>query len=150
MSYTFSRTHDMEYVTECLTSPLVWRMSTDDMFKNVDRELYFVPDTLPFYYLKVDGYGVLIGEPKGIDIYEVHVALNENARGAAVDICREAIQWFFDNESCNKITAAIPCFNHHAMRLAKYIGFVSVGTRENAFIKDGRAYNLNLFELNKE
>lgn len=150
MSYKFSRTFDLDYVTECLTNPLVWHMSTDDMFKNVDRELYFVPDTLPFYYLKVDGYGLLIGEPKDLNVYEVHVALNEESRGLAVYICREAIRWFFDNEDCNKITAAIPSFNHHAMRIAKYVGFSSAGTREKAFIKNGKAYNLNLFELNKE
>lgn len=148
--YSFERTFDMDFVTECLTSPSVWRMSKNDLFKNVEPELFFISDKLPFYYLNVEpGYGVLIGEPVDLDVYEVHVALMPKARGEAISICTQAIKWFFDNENCQKLTASIPSFNHHAMRLAKHCGFSMTGKREKAFAKDGKNYDLHLFEITR-
>lgn len=147
----FRRTHDKKFVHACITNPAVWRMSADETTSKINPALFFIPKDLPFYYLKVDpGYGLLIGEPKGIDVYEVHVALFPEAKGMAVEICTQAIKWFFDNEpSCNVLTASIPSFNHLSKRLAKMVGMDTVGTRHGAFLKDGRAYDLHLFEIRR-
>lgn len=126
-------------------------MSANDSTGKMNPALFFLPKDLPFYYLKVEpGYGLLIGEPKGIDVYEVHVALLPNARGRAIEICTEAIKWFFENEqSCNVLTASIPSFNNLSKRLAKMVGMETTGVRYGAFLKDGRAYDLHLFEIRR-
>lgn len=146
----FSRTYDLNYVHKCMTHPNVWRMSCNDVMKDVDPELFFLPDKIPMYFLKVDKYGILIGEPKGLRVYEAHVALLPEANGNAVEICASAIEWFFNNEECDKITAAIPSFNHLAKRLAKHVGMAFTGVRESSFLKDGVNYDLCLYEINKE
>ena len=145
----FERTFDSEFICRCLTSPEVWRMSCSDELRNIDPELFFINDKMPLYFLKAGDYGLLMGEPKGLNVYEVHVALLPEAKGSAIEICRDAIKWFFDNEDCDVITASIPAYNHLALRLAKYIGMESVGSREKAFIKDGVEYDLRLFEIRR-
>ena len=150
MDITYSRTHDRKFIHTCMTSPAVWRMSFNDSLGKVNPDLFFIKKDWPFYYLRVDpDMGGLIGDPKGNKEYEVHIALLPEAKGYAVEICRGAIDWFFENEDVDCLSTAIPSFNPLSMRLAKMVGMMSTGTRHGAFLQHGRAYDLHLFEIRR-
>lgn len=148
MKYRFSRTNDKKFIRHCMTSPEVWRMN--NAIAGIDRDFFFVSNDWPFYYLKVDpDYGLLIGEPKDDKAYEFHVALLPKAKGQAVDICKNAVQWFFDNTEYNTITASVPSFNALAGRLADKIGMINVGIKHNAFQCNGKIYDSRLYEIRR-
>ena len=147
---TFERTYDKKFIRKCVTSPAVWRMSVDDTTSKINPELFFMPKNVPFYYLKVNkGYGLLIFEFVGGGVYEGHIALLPRARGRAIEICEKAVKWFFENEDCHTVRGTVPAFNNLAKRLAKHIGMESVGIREGAFLKDGIAHDLYIFEIRR-
>lgn len=146
----YEQTDDMNFVTDCLTEPSVWRLGSDDTFGIVDPDLFFVDQKINFLWLRCGEYGLLIGEPRNTVTIEAHVALMPNARGNSVDICKGALKWVFDNTEYSCVTASIPEFNKLAIRLANKVGMGFIGIQRKSFMKRGTLYDQHFFSLNKE
>lgn len=145
----YERTDDMNFVTDCLTEPSVWRLGSDDKFNLVDPDLFFVDQKINFLWLKCGEHGLLIGEPRNTVTIEAHIALLPSARGSAVEICSGAIRWLFDNTSYSCVTASVPDFNKLAIRLAGKVGMGFVGVQKGSFMKHGKLYDQHMYSINK-
>lgn len=120
----FERTFDQDYIRDCMKAS--WSAVSQEYFGIIDPELYFPPMHDRFYWLKCGEYGVFLGIQHG-DVYDCHVALTPNAKGQAVEIAKQAMRWFFDNTSCNKLVASVPTSRPVVERLAVKIGMEPTG-----------------------
>lgn len=144
----FEKTEDTKFVTQCLTDPAVWRMGSDDGLAGVNPGLFFIQNNNEFW-LKSE-YGVLIGRPVNMVTYDVHVALLPHARGIAVDVCKAAIAWMFENTRSMRLVASIPEFNRLAIRLANQVGMEFIGNNKKSFMKNGVLVDQLMFGISKE
>jgi len=144
----FEQTEDSDFVTRCLTHPSFIRMGCDDSFIGINPSIFFIQKNDNFW-LKTGDYGVLIGEPRNLVTYEVHVALLPNARGQAVDICVGAMRWMFSNTKAQRLNASIPEYNKLALRLASKVGMELIGINKKSFLKDGELFNQHLYGISK-
>jgi len=88
----YEPTTDIEFITKCVTDPVVWRASTDDGMIHVNPDMFFVP-TDGKLWLRAGDYGLFMGEPRNSVTYEVHTMLLPEARGKALDIAKGALYW---------------------------------------------------------
>ena len=144
----FEITKNIEFITYCLTHPYVWKTRGDDM-KNVDPQLFFPPMD-KIVYVRAGDYGLLVGLPVNEETLDVHLALLPNARGHALNICKEAIRWTFENLKVYRLVSTIPVMNKHAIKLAEKVGMEFIGIKEKSFIKNDYAHDQYLFSMNKE
>ena len=146
----FEITHDIDYIRECLTNEYVWENSMDDSFKDVSKDLFF-PKMDGITYVKAGDFGLLMAMPINFITHDIHIALLPNARGMAKTICQEAIEWVFENnkERPLRLTASIPEFNKHAIKLARDVGMEFIGVNKMSFLKNGKLFNQLLFGLSR-
>lgn len=142
-------TDDADFVMRCLTSPNVWRMGTDDAFKDLD------PTTLVSKlergnacWLKTP-YGVYIGLPTNYITYDCHLALLPSAKGKAVEVSKAVIDFAFKNTKAQRLNASIPSFNTLARRLAEQCGFKLIGINEKSFLRDGVLHDQHFYGISK-
>ncbi len=144
----YQLTNDAEYVTRCLTSPSLWRMSSDDGMIGIDPELFFA--TIGNNIWLRTPHGVLIGDPRNFITCEAHLALLPEAAGIAVIICKGAIAWMFENTQFERITTSIPEYNKLAIRLALKSGMELMGVNQKSFKKNGVLFDQYLYGISKE
>jgi RimJ/RimL family protein N-acetyltransferase len=142
-------TEDTKIVKEFLTLPNVWRMSTDDSFKNVNPKLLFIPD-INCKYILVHDVGLIVVLPFQEQIYNVHIGFKKASYGLATKYCLEALEWFWVNSDAIEVRTSIPSYNLLALRLANKIGMKQVGFERSNFIKDDIAYDSYIYKVNKE
>lgn len=143
-------TRDESFIHRCLTDPALWRMGKDDALAGVNPRLFFAPMD-GVLYVKAGEYGLLVGMPVNHVSVDVHVALLPSARGKAVEICKGAVQWVFNNsQSVLRMTASIPECNKLAIRLAGTVGMEFIGINRKSFLKDGVLYDQHFFGISKE
>lgn len=145
----YELTKDINFITQCLADPAVWRLGSDDAMSGISPKLFF-PRLDGVVYIKAGDYGLLFGVPTNHVTLDAHVALLPSARGAAVDICRGAISWAFDNlNHLRRITSSIPEYNKLAVRLAGRVGMEFIGTNRKSFSRNGVLYDQLLFGISK-
>ena len=145
----YEPTKDIEFITKCVTDPVVWRASTDDGMIGVNPDMFFVP-TDGKLWLRAGDFGLFMGEPRNAITYEVHTMLLPEARGKAVDIAKGALHWVFYNTPCLKIITHVPSFNVLARRLSERCGMKFIGNNESSFLKDGVLYDQFIYGISKE
>lgn len=144
-------TNDETFIHRCLTDPMLWRMGKDDSLAGVNNRLFFAPMNSGIVYVRVDDYGLLVGVPANHVSLDVHVALLPDARGKAVEICKGAMQWVFQNsQKIMRMTASIPDYNRLAIRLAKQVGMEYIGVNKKSFMREGVLYDQHLYGISKE
>lgn len=146
----FERTFDREFIRRCVTDKYVWSMSSDD--SPLDRELYFpnVPGDDSLIWVRAGDYGVFLGQKMNHVTYECHTVLLPCARGKALGIAKDAMQWFFENTSCLRLITQVPAYNRLAERLSSKSGMNKYGENPNSFMKHGVLYSTLLYGINKE
>lgn len=144
----YESTEDADYVTRCITDPSVWRMSSDDRMLGVNPKLLFIKKNSDFW-LKTP-HGILIGKPVNGITYDCHIALLPEAAGIAVDICKGAIKWMFNNTKCLRLVASVPEYNKLAIRLARESGMELMGINKKSFLKNGILFDQLMFGISKE
>ena len=144
----YEPTTDVEFITKCVTNPIVWRASTDDGMVNVNPNMFFVP-TDGNLWLRAGDYGLFMGEPRNMVTFEVHTMLLPEARGRAVEIATGALHWMFHNTPCLKIITHVPSFNALARRLSERCGMKLIGNNESSFLKDGVLYDQFIYGISK-
>lgn len=143
-------THDAEYIKYCLTHPAVWRHVCDDGLINIDPRLYF-PPMEGVIYVKAEEYGIILGRRLNLINYDVHIALLPSARGRAVEICKGAIEWFFNiNNLPIRLNASVPTSNVHVINLIEKIGMRFIGINHASFMLNGVLHDQYLYGLSKE
>lgn len=142
-------TDDAGFINSCLTSPVVWRMGSDDSMAMVNPNLFFAQLGNRFF-LKAGDYGLLVGIPVNSIMLDVHVALLPTARGKAADICLGALMWMANNTQYVRFVASIPEYNKLAIKLAMNVGMQCIGVNEKSFMKNGNLVNQILFGISKE
>lgn len=145
----FRITDDVDVIKKNLIQSKVWRLSSDDSLSHIKPGLFFLPPSKNIYILAGE-YGLLVCEPRNGCMYEVHVALNDDAIGKAKDICVEAIHWFFSNSNALRLFASIPEYNQLALKLARDVGMEYIGLNKGSFMKYGKLYDQYLFGISKE
>jgi hypothetical protein len=144
-------THDEAFIHRCLTDPVLWRLGKDDALAGVNPRLFFAPVDGSVLYVKAGEYGLLIGRPVNCISLDVHIALLQEAKGKAVDICKGAINWVFENsQKPLRITASIPEYNKLAIRLAQKVGMEFIGVNRKSFLREGVLYDQHLFGISEE
>lgn len=147
----YELTEDQDFINQCLTLPALWRLGKDDGMSEVNPRLYFAPMGNRVVYVKAGDYGLLIGIPVNHISLDVHVALLPEARGKAVEICKGAMQWVFQNSRrISRLTASIPDYNKLAIRLARHSGMEFIGINRKSFLKNGVLYDQHMFGIGKE
>lgn len=142
-------TTDFNYIRKSVIDPYVWRWAHDDT--SPKPELYFPTINESVTWLRMWDHGVLMAQVIAPSVFEVHVALNRNARGMGVALCRKALDWCRDNfEKPYTLIANIPVRNQLATRLAKQLGFVCVGQSEVPLVRDGKHYRRDKYILREE
>ncbi len=144
----YTPTTEVEFITKCMTNPIVWRASTDDGMVNVNPDIFFVPIEGKLW-LRAGDYGIFMLEPRNLVTYEVHTMLLPDARGKAVDIAKGALHWVFYNTPCLKIITHVPSFNVLAKRLSSRCGMKLIGNNESSFLKDGILYDQFIYGISK-
>ncbi len=143
-------TRDEAFIHRCLTDPALWRLGKDDALAGVNPRLFFAPMDQGVIYVKAGEYGLLIGIPVNHVCLDVHVALLPEARGKAVEICKGAMQWVFENsQKIVRMTASIPDYNKLSIRLAKQVGMEFIGINRKSFLKDGVLYDQHFYGISK-
>jgi RimJ/RimL family protein N-acetyltransferase len=114
-------------------------------------ELLFVPIDERFIWIKAGEYGTFMLHKQNHWTYEVHVALNRNALGAAASIAMDALRWGRDNlPQIQTLVAKIPAFNHRAQGLVRRVGFEFYGVDRSLFTQNGMDHDMNIYIWNKE
>ena len=142
-------TDDAEYVTECLKSPAVWRMGSDDFLKDVDPSRLNTMARGEDLWVRTP-HGVLLGYKINLVNYECHLALEPSAAGIAVDVCKQAMAFVFQNTAIVRLNATIPAYNHLAIGLAKRCGFSFIGVNERSILKDGILHDQLFYGISKQ
>ena len=145
----YEPTTDREFITKCVTNPIVWRACIDDGMVDVNPNMFFVP-TDGKLWLRAGDYGLFLLEARNIITYEVHTILLPEARGKAVDIAKGALYWVFYNTVCLKIITHVPSFNVLARRLSEKCGLQLIGNNTSSFLKDGVLYDQFIYGISKE
>lgn len=145
----FEFTTDRTFVKQCLTSPRVWRMGSEDGMPA--KEFFYLPTVTSLKYVRAEDKGVFILDKRSLVSHEVHVALLPGAYGKAVDICREAVEWTYDTlPMLQGLVANIPSYNLLAIRLAEKIGFKLIGSNPKSFLKNGKLHDTHIYQFSKE
>ncbi len=144
MKYEF--TTDADFITGCMTQPEVWRMGTDDNAIGINPKVFFV-NPYGNLWLKCDEYGLLMCEPMPHDALKVHVAFLPTVKGKAVEVCKGAVDWLFNNTKVTNLVAEIPTYNTLAIRLAINSGMSTIGMSCKSFIKNEVYYDQYLFKI---
>lgn len=122
VDYIVSQTKDFKYIRDAVIDPYVWRWAANA--KSPRPGLYFPHVGDGILWARINDYGVLMARKTEGSEYEVHVALNRSARGAAVGIARAGMAWLHTQiEKPYTLVANIPEANILAARLAKELGF---------------------------
>lgn len=141
-------TTDTDFIVSCITHPYIWDRITDDGAP--DRDLYFPPINEGIMWVKVDDYGVFMLAKQNHVTYEVHTILLPCARGKAVEIGKQALEWAFLNTDAKRIITNVPSCNPLALRLARSVGFKDIGINELSFQKNGVLYDQFVLGISKE
>ncbi len=141
------RTHDIEWITKCVTHPKVWAMTADDGCG--DPGLLFPSMEPPLIWLKAGECGVFLGHPHNCCTLEVHTIL-PFAHEHALEAAKKAISWTFENTEYERIITNVPSFNPAAYRLALKSGMEKIGVNKKSFKKDGVLYDQVLLGISKE
>lgn len=142
-------TDDADFVLKCLTSPKVWRMGTDDSFKDIDPTSDLLKlDKGNARWVRTP-YGVYLGLPTNCITYDCHIALLPSVRGRAVEVSRAVIDFVFSNTKAQRLNASVPSFNLLARRLAEQCGFKLIGVNEKSFLRDGVLHDQHFYGISK-
>jgi len=145
----YEPTTDIEFITKCVTNPVVWRASVDDGMVDVNPDMFFVP-TAGKLWLRAGDYGLFMFEVRNYVTCEIHTLLLPHARGKSVDITKGALHWVFYNTPCLKIITHVPAFNVLAKRLSEKCGLLLIGNNTSSFLKDGTLYDQFIYGISKE
>jgi len=140
------RTFDRDYIISVVTHEKCWDACSDD--GACDPLLYFPCLDESVYWLKVEDYGLFMGVPQNMITYEAHTLL-PFARGKAVECCKSAATWMFENTLCERIITNVPSFNRAAKLLALKSGMKVIGVNEKSFKKNGIACDQTLLGFSK-
>lgn len=137
-----TRTFDEGLIYRCVLEN--WRYVRDDGSPPVSA--YYPPMNESIYWLEAsesqyETLGVFMAHPLNSVCYEVHICLIKEARGMAMDACRMARDWMFNNTPAERLVANIVPHNHLAIRLAKKAGFTEFGLNKNSRKVDGILYD---------
>lgn len=96
------------------------------------------------------GFFLLV--PHSLSLYEIHTVIYPNAYGVAVEIGKEAINWFLGSHpEVNTLISFIPIHNKLAHRLAIKCNFKLCGIIPNSFMLENNIYiDQEIFTYNKE
>lgn len=146
----YELTKDIQFITKCLTDPAVWRLGSDDAMNGINPKIFFPPIT-GITYIKAGDYGLLIGLPVNHVTMDVHVALLPCAKGNAVDICKGAMKWLFNNSNrVIRLTSLIPEYNQLAIKLAEKVGMELIGVNKKSFQKNSQVFDQHYYGISKE
>ena len=81
--------------------------------------------------------------------YMVHGGLIKEYWGQGVDICRTAMNFFFETSTCLKIQACVPAYNRAIIRCLKAIDFTHEGVMRKAFVKNYKHHDLIIYGITK-
>ena len=141
-----SRTTDVDFIVRCVLEN--WDAASDDNCG--DPDFYFPPMYDGITWYRVDDWGVYCLEKKADRLYECHTVLLRTAKGKAVAITKEALQWAWLNTDAERIITSVPAFNQLALRLALKCGFTQYETKPKSFQKNGIFYDQILLEIRKD
>ncbi len=141
-------TDDSEFVLHCLKSPKVWRMGVDDAFKGVRPDQLSDLTRGENVWVKTP-FGAFIGIPQNFVTYECHIALLPEVEGQALFVCKQVIDFVFDNTGIMRLTASIPSFNLLARKLAEKCGFELIGINKKSFLLNGVLHNQHFYGISK-
>jgi RimJ/RimL family protein N-acetyltransferase len=149
--FQFEQPADLEIVRRIVTTPAIYRASSDDGCGPADQ--FQVPSKCA-YALARDEDETLLGcygiEPHNSVSIEIHTCLLPIAWGRAEQITTAFREWLWQNTSAKRITTRVPSFNRLALRLAMACGMVEFGRDVKSFQKHGRLYDEILLGISKE
>lgn len=141
----------LEFVQKTMTHPEVYPWISDDGAPDPQEfsAKGLLADTSNYFLLPNDG-SLFIFRPFSYKVYMMHTCVLPNYRGStAFKAGRMACNWMFENAGIIKIVGCVATNNPQADVFARRIGFKKEGCWTNSFIKDGKAYDLNLFGKEK-
>lgn len=84
-------------------------------------------------------------------VTEVHMMVLPHKRGrVAVKAAQEAMRWYFNGSTCEKIVGMVPVYNKAALKYAEWVGFEVEGRCKNSYRKDGQLHDQIIFGIEKE
>ena len=98
----------------------------------------------------VDGVVFLL-TVKTMTITEIHMMVLPHKRGkVAVKAAHDAMKWYFEGSTCEKLVGMVPVYNKAALKFADWVGFEIEGTCKNSYRKDGKLHDQIIFGIEKE
>lgn len=149
--FQFEQAKDLEMVREIVTTPAIFRSSSDDGSGPADA--FQLPSKFAYAIVR-DHEGMLLGcyglEPRNFISLEIHTCLLPIARGRAEQITCAFRDWLWQNTSARRITTRVPSFNRLALKLALACGMIEFGRDVKSFQKHGNLYDEILLGISKE
>lgn len=142
--------HDLDLVKRTIAA--LWRHVADDLAGSPEL---FTPRPDAFYLGAWDEDDVFLGlfacvQVTGI-VCEMHTCLLPCSWGAkAREAARITREWLWENTAYRKLIGAIPETYRAALKFARDAGMQEYGRCAGAWLKDGRAVDLVLVEVNRE
>jgi len=140
------KTTDIEFIERCVFSG--WDATVDDGC--TDKDLFFITLDRNVVWVRSDDDGVFMLHPHNSFTFEVHTLLLPSAKGRAVEIGKEALQWAWANTPAERIVTNVPEFNVPALRFAQKVGFKEYGFNQRSFKRNGEWYGQTLLGISKE
>ena len=109
------------------------------------------PDDPRIIYLVVEDrhtFGVIVFMPMSQSLYQVHVSFLPERRVGAIQGFRAACRWLLES-TATSIVGFVPESNVLAQRFATLAGFRRAGMLPCAFLRNGQAEPLIVYEVHK-
>ena len=145
---------DLDFVNSVLRHDTIYPFIADDMFPPVDEfslePLLINPGV---YFLTTNKYTVFVAIPIINNfVYEFHVnMIAPEGRGkVAVESTKEAVNYLFFGTHCLKLVSFIPVIYENVVKFACANGEQIEGTIKDAYLKNGKLYDMYLLGVTKE
>lgn len=145
------RTFDYELVCQIITHPKLYPFCSED--GSPPARDFCPAEGEHIYYLTpiIDRpIGVIIFVHQNAIMLSVHICILPEWWGYAKEAAISALWWVFQNTDYTKVAGAIPEYNRQARRLGLTVGFKDEGRQKEAFLKDGKEWDLILMGIKKE
>lgn len=139
---------DMALATEAITSPhnLIWGCPDDMDMSNFQA---IMAPTLSYVgcYDDETFLGCVVVVKVSDEVGEVHIAFLPNAFGKTYRICKKYATWIRANLGYKVLLTSCVPENVLATKLTLAVGFKQYDVLENYWLKDGKYYNMNQYQL---
>lgn len=146
------RIFDVDTVARFIGHPEIYPMMADDYSQIETAEKAAVAMvSAGIWAVQPSEHTLFLLFPRTVTMWEVHTMILPEGRGrkAIIDGHR-ALDWLFENSSCEKVISYIPAFNGKALFYAKKVGMKVEGIVTRSFRKNNALHDQIMVGISKE